>query len=145
MQIQDFSIWEPLLGGVLIGLASAGLMYFNGKIAGISGIFRGLLVPQSGAIAWRAMFIGGMVLAGLVMVLISPQMFVDTAGRGMLTTLVASLLVGIGVRIGSGCTSGHDICGIGRLSLRSMASVGVFMAAGIGMVWITNHLLGGLL
>ena len=79
----------------------------------------------------------------LVMVLISPQMFVDTAGRGMITTLVAGLLVGIGVRIGSGCTSGHGICGIGRLSLRSMASVGVFMAAGIGMVWITNHLLGG--
>jgi uncharacterized membrane protein YedE/YeeE len=120
-------------------------MYFNGKIAGISGIFRGLLVPQSGAIAWRAMFIGGMVLAGLVMVLVSPQLFVDTAGRGMITTLLAGLLVGIGVRIGSGCTSGHGICGIGRLSLRSMASVGVFMAAGIGMVWITNHLLGGVL
>ncbi|MEC8283287.1 MAG: hypothetical protein VX024_01955 [SAR324 cluster bacterium] len=66
-------------GGVLIGFASAALMYFNGKIAGIFGIFRGLLVPQSGAIAWRAMFIGGIVLAGLVMVLISPQMFVDTA------------------------------------------------------------------
>ena len=79
MQIQDFSIWEPLLGGVLIGLASTALMYFNGKIAGISGIFRGLLVPQSGAIAWREMFIGGMVLAGLVMVLVSPQLFVDTA------------------------------------------------------------------
>ena len=91
------------------------------------------------------MFIGGMVLAGLVMVLISPQMFVDTAGRGMITTLVAGLLVGIGVRIGSGCTSGHGICGIGRFSLRSMASFGVFTAAGIGMVWITNHLLGGLL
>ena len=105
MQIQDFLIWEPLLGGVLIGLASAALMYFNGKIAGISGIFRCLLVPQSGTIAWRAMFIGGMILAGLVMVLISPQMFVDTAGRGMITTLVAGLLVGIGVSIGSGCTS----------------------------------------
>jgi uncharacterized membrane protein YedE/YeeE len=144
MQIQDFSIWEPLLGGVLIGLASAALMYFNGKIAGISGIFRGLLVPQ-GAIAWRAMFIGGMVLAGLVIVLVSPQMFVNTPERGMVTTLLAGLLVGIGVRIGSGCTSGHGICGIGRLSLRSMASVGVFMAAGIGMVWITNHLLGGVL
>ena len=81
MQIQDFSIWEPLLGGVLIGLASATWMYFNGKIAGISGIFRGLLVPQSGVIAWRAMFVGGMVLAGLVMVLISPQVFVDTATK----------------------------------------------------------------
>ena len=104
MQIQDFSIWEPLLGGILIGLASAALMYFNGKIAGISGIFRDLLVPQSGVIVWRAMFIGGMVLAGLVMVLKS-QMFVDTSGRGMVTTLLAGLLAGIGVRIGSGCTS----------------------------------------
>ena len=91
------------------------------------------------------MFIGGMVLAGLVMMLNSAQMFVDTAGRGMITTLVAGLLVGIGVRIGSVCTSGHGICGIGRLSLSSMASVGVFMAVGIGMVWITNHLFGGLL
>ena len=87
----------------------------------------------------------GMVLAGLKMVLILPQMFVNTAGRVMFTTLVAGLLVGIGVCIGSGCTSGHGICGIGRLSLYSMASVGVFMAAGIGMVWITNHLFGGLL
>ena len=134
MQIQDFSIWEPLLGGILIGFASAALMYFNGKIAGISGIFRGLLVPQSGAIVWRTMFIGVMVLVGLVVVLISPQMFVDTAGQGMITTVLAGLLVGIGVRIGSGCTSRHGICGISRLSLRSMASVRVFMAAGIGMV-----------
>ena len=120
-------------------------MYFNGKIAGISGIFHGLLIPKSGGIAWRAMFIGGMVLASLVMVLISPQMFVDTAGRGMITTLLAGLLVGIGVRIGSGCTSGHGICGIGRLSLRSMASVGAFRAARIRMFWFTNHMSGGLL
>ena len=145
MQIQDFLIWEPLLGGVLIGFASATLMYFNGKIAGIPGTFRSLLVPQSGAIAWRAMFIGRMVLASLVVVLISLQMFVDTAGRVMIITLLAGLLVGTGVHIGSGCTSGHGISGIGRLSLRSMASVGVFMAAGNGMVWITNHLLGSLL
>ena len=128
MQIQDFSIWEPLLGGVLIGLASAALMYFNGKIAGISGIFRGLLVPQSGEIAWRVMFIGGMVLAGLVMVLNSAQMFVNTAERGMVTTILAGLLVGIGARIGSGCTSGHGICGVGRHSLRSVVSVGVLIA-----------------
>ena len=120
-------------------------MYFNGKIAGISGIFRGIIILQSGAIAWRAMFIGGMVLAGLVMVLISPQMFVDTAGRSIITILVVGLLVGIGVRIGSSCNNGHGTCGIGRLSLRSMVLVGVFMAAGIGMVRITNHLLGGLL
>ncbi len=79
MQIQDFSILESLLGGVLISLASAALMYFNGKIAGISGIFRGLLIPHSGEIVWRVMFIGGMVLAGLAMVLNSAQMFVDTA------------------------------------------------------------------
>ena len=104
MQIQDFLIWEPLLGGILIGFASAALMYFNGKIAGIPGTFRSLLVPQSGAIAWRAMFIGGMVLAGFVVVLISLQMFVDTAGRVMITTFLAGLLVGTGVHIGSGCT-----------------------------------------
>ena len=134
MQVQDFSIWEPLLGGVLIGLAFAALMYFNRKSAGISGIFLGLLVPQSGEIAWRVMFIGGMVLADFVMVLNSAQMFVDTAERGMVTTILAGFLVGIGARIGSGCTSGHGICGIGRLSLRSLVFVGVFMAAGIGMV-----------
>ena len=99
MQIQDFSIWGPLLGGVLIGLASAALMYFNGKIAGISGIFRGLLVHQSGGIAWRAMFIGGIVLAGLVIVLVSPQMFVDTAEQGMVTTLLAGFLVVLGVEL----------------------------------------------
>lgn len=145
MQIQDFSIWPPLLGGILIGLASAGLMYFSGRIAGISGIYRGLLMPQSGQIAWRGMFIGGMIFAGLVMSVISPQVFEDSAGRGMITTLVAGLLVGIGTRIGSGCTSGHGICGIGRLSARSMASVVVFMTAGIVMVWIVNHLLGGVL
>ena len=143
MQVKDFSILELLLGGVLICLASAALMYFNGKIAGISGIFRGLLIPHSGEIVWRAMFIGGMILAGFAMVLVSPQMFIDNTGRGMITTLSAGLLVGVGVRIGSGCTSGHGICGIGRLSTRSMVFVVVFMAAGMGMVWITNHLLVG--
>ena len=89
------------------------------------------------------MFIGGMILAGFAMVLVSPQMFIDNTGRGMITTLSAGLLVGVGVRIGSGCTSGHGICGIGRLSTRSMVFVVVFMAAGMGMVWITNHLLVG--
>ncbi len=144
MQIQDFSVVEPLLGGVLIGLASAALMYFNGRIAGISGIYRGLIVPQGGLV-WRGLFIGGMILGGLVMAIVSPSLFVDTADRGLITTLLAGVLVGVGVRIGSGCTSGHGICGIGRLSARSMASVGVFMTTGILMVFIVNHLLGGAL
>ncbi len=77
------------------------------------------------------------------MVLNPEQIFVDTDEQSMFTTILPGLLVGVGVRIGSGCTSGHGICGIGRLSARSIAFVGVFMAAGIDMVWITNHLLVG--
>ena len=134
-----FTPWTSLAGGLLIGLAAAAFVLFNGRIAGISGILGGLLRPARGDIAWRAAFLAGLVgapvLYGLVATL--PQVTVD-AGTG--TLVAAGLLVGLGTRYGAGCTSGHGVCGISRGSPRSLAATAVFMFAGFVTVYIVRHL-----
>ena len=132
------------LGGVLIGLASAGLMLFNGRIAGVSGIFQGLLSPRLGDLAWRAAFVGGLVLAGVGVGLVMPEAFASTLDRSFPVLALAGLLVGFGARLGSGCTSGHGVCGLGRLSPRSGVSVGTFTAAGMLAVFVYALLTGGM-
>ena len=135
-----FTPWSALLGGMLIGLASAMLVLLNGRIAGISGILGGLLRPRSGDIAWRAAFILGLVGVPLVyaMFTVLPAPQID-AGNGSL--IVAGLLVGVGTRYGSGCTSGHGVCGLSRLSLRSAVATAIFMGTGFLTVFVTRHLL----
>jgi uncharacterized membrane protein YedE/YeeE len=134
-----FTPWVSLAGGVLIGTAAAMLVLLNGRIAGISGIVGGLLTPRRGEIAWRLAFVAGLLAAPLVMLLVGHSVTprID-AGFGML--VVAGLLVGIGTSYGSGCTSGHGVCGLSRLSPRSLIATATFMLAGIATVFLVRHL-----
>ena len=135
-----FTPWSSLAGGMLICLAAALFILLNGRIAGISGVLGGLLKPRSGDIAWRVAFIAGMVGAPLVYAAFTalPVLQID-AGTSLL--VLAGLLVGVGTRYGAGCTSGHGVCGLARLSPRSLAATVAFMAAGFAVVYVTRHLL----
>ena len=134
-----FTPWSALAGGVLIGLAAALFALFNGRITGISGVIAGLLKPIKGDVAWRASFVGGLLAAPLMYALMAdpPTLQID-AGLGAIA--VAGLLVGIGTRYGSGCTSGHGVCGLSRMSPRSLAATAAFMGAGFVTVFVTRHL-----
>ena len=136
-----FTPLAALAGGVLIGIAAAMFALLNGRIAGISGVLGGLLRPAKGDMAWRIAFVLGLVGAPLVYVLFAalPKPQID-ASYGAL--ILAGLLVGIGTRYGSGCTSGHGVCGLSRLSPRSLVATAAFMGAGFVTVFVTRHLLG---
>jgi len=137
-----FTPWSAVIGGGLIGLSASMFMLLNGRIAGISGIIGGLLAKRDkGDTAWRLLFILGMVLAPLSWLLFGqlPSVQID-AGYPLL--LVAGFLVGISTRYGSGCTSGHGVCGISRLSPRSIVATLSFMATGFITVFVIRHLLG---
>jgi hypothetical protein len=135
-----FTPWSALAGGAVIGLAAALFLVLNGRIAGISGVLGGLLKPTKGDIAWRAAFVLGLVGAPLVYrffaTLPGPQI---EAGNAAL--IAAGLLVGVGTRYGSGCTSGHGVCGLSRLSPRSLVATACFMGAGFATVFVIRHLL----
>lgn len=133
-----------LLGGALVGLSASLLLLLQGRIAGISGILGGLLPPTAGDADWRVAFVAGLVVAGAVATIASPDAFDSTPLRTVGVTAVAGLLVGYGTRLGNGCTSGHGICGLTRFSVSSLASVITFMAAGGLTVFVVEHLLGGL-
>ena len=136
-----FTPWNSLAGGVLIGIATALFLLFNGRIAGISGILGGLLRPMAGDVGWRMAFVLGLVGAPLIYTLATPLPAVHVDAT-MTTLVVAGLLVGVGTRYGSGCTSGHGVCGLSRLSLRSMVATASFMLAGFVTVFIVRHLIG---
>jgi hypothetical protein len=135
-----FTPWASLAGGLLIGLAAAAFVLFNGRIAGISGILGGLLRPARGDIAWRVAFLAGLIVAPLAYALFAPlpEVRID-AGEGAL--VAAGLLVGLGTRYGSGCTSGHGVCGLSRLSPRSLVATLSFMVAGFVTVYVLRHLI----
>jgi uncharacterized membrane protein YedE/YeeE len=136
-----FTPWLSLAGGLLIGVAVALLVLFNGRIAGISGIVGGLLAPQRGDIGWRVAFVAGLLAAPLAWMAIgaAPRLHVGATAPAL---VAAGLLVGVGTRLGSGCTSGHGVCGISRGSLRSIAATATFMAAGFAVVFVARHVLG---
>jgi uncharacterized membrane protein YedE/YeeE len=136
----NFTPWPALAGGLLIGLAAAVFVLFNGRIAGISGILGGLLRPHPGDVGWRVAFLAGLMAAPVLYGLIAalPKVTVD-AGEG--TLVVAGLLVGVGTRYGAGCTSGHGVCGISRRSPRSLIATAAFMFAGFVTVYIVRHAL----
>ncbi len=119
-----------LAGGALIGLAAAGLWWSHGQVAGISGIFAGALQPRAPEFQWKGIFVAGLIAGGVLMFLFSPQTFANTSGRGLPLLAGAGLLVGFGTRLGSGCTSGHGVCGISRFSARSIAATLTFIATG---------------
>lgn len=134
-----FTPWSAIAGGALIGIAAGMFVLLNGRIAGISGIIGGLLKPSRGDVAWRMTFIGGLIAAPLVYALMAvlPSPQIDS-GYG--TLMAAGLLVGIGTRYGSGCTSGHGVSGLSRLSPRSLVATAAFMAAGFVTVFVIRHL-----
>jgi uncharacterized membrane protein YedE/YeeE len=136
-----FTPWASLAGGILIGLATALLLLANGRVAGISGILGGLLRPSRGDIAWRVTFILGLFVAPLVWLTMRamPPAQIDHSPALL---AVGGLLVGIGTRFGNGCTSGHGVCGIARLSPRSLLATACFLAAGFVTVFIVRHVLG---
>lgn len=135
---QSFTPWSALAGGLLIGLAAALFVVLNGRVAGISGILGGVLRPKWGDLGWRLAFVGGMILAPLCWLLfaplVAPQIDADVP-----TLVVAGLLVGVGTRYGAGCTSGHGVCGLSRLSPRSVVATLLFMGAGFATVWCLRH------
>ncbi len=134
-----FTPWPSLAGGILIGIAAALLVLLNGRVAGISGIVGGLLAPQRADIAWRVAFLAGLLLSPLLMMSLAdlPAPRID-ASLGMLA--LAGLQVGVGTSYGSGCPSGHGVCGLARLSPRSLVATLAFMGAGIVTVFIVRHL-----
>lgn len=132
------------LGGALIGLSAALLMLLMGRIAGISGIFGGLLAPNASDRGWRVAFIAGLIAAPLLASFFSGAALPSpTMPASMIVIVVAGLLVGIGSRMGGGCTSGHGVCGIARFSARSLIATAIFMAAAIATVAIARHVIGG--
>ena len=134
-----FTPWSSLAGGMLIGLAAALLVLFTGRIAGISGILGGLLRWQAGDRAWRLAFLCGLAGAPLAYLLFAPLPPV-TIEAGNATLVTAGLLVGLGTRYGAGCTSGHGVCGVARLSPRSLVATLLFMLAGFATVFLIRHL-----
>ena len=133
-----------LLGGALIGLAAAMLMLLTGRIAGISGIFGGLLSPATSDRGWRIAFIAGLIAAPLIASFVTGAALPSPVmPASLIVIVVAGLLVGFGSRMGGGCTSGHGVCGTARLSARSLVATAVFMAAAIITVAIARHVIGG--
>lgn len=130
---------QSLAGGALIGCSAALLLFFNGRIAGISGITGGLLGPANRDTAWRIAFLAGLVLGPVAFMLVAghwPAVRLDASWPAL---AAGGLLVGFGSRLGSGCTSGHGVCGLGRLSRRSVAAVATFMLTAVATVYLVRH------
>jgi uncharacterized protein len=138
---QAFTPWSSLGGGALIGLAAAALVLANGKIAGISGIVGGLLRPTRRDLLWRFAFISGLIVAPLIYRLFGDLSPVQIDAN-YAELIIAGVLVGLGTRFGAGCTSGHGVCGISRLSPRSLVATPLFMAAGFATVYLHRHFIG---
>lgn len=135
----QFTPLHSLIGGILIGIAAAVFILMNGRIAGISGILGGMLRPERGELKWRLAFIAGMLMApavyGLFAVVPTPRIDADFP-----LIVIAGLLVGVGTRYSNGCTSGHGVCGLARLSPRSIVATAMFMGAGFATVYVARHL-----
>jgi uncharacterized protein len=139
----NFTPISAAIGGALIGLSAVLLMLLNGRIAGITGVFAGLIDPLSTDRAWRATFVLGLLAAPASAALLGYSVPIPHLPASFITVAVAGLLVGFGTRLSNGCTSGHGICGIARLSPRSLAATAIFMAAAIVVVAVTRHVIGG--
>jgi uncharacterized membrane protein YedE/YeeE len=140
--MENFTPVSALIGGGLIGVAAAMLLWLNGRIAGISGIFHGVLGPQSGDTAWRVLFLLGLVAGASMYLSLNPSAYTPRAGFPVGLLVLGGFLVGFGTRMGGGCTSGHGICGVARLSMRSLTATVIFVAVGIATVFVARHLLG---
>lgn len=140
--MENFTPLNAVLGGLLIGVAATLMLWTSGRIAGISGILTGVLIPNKTDTPRKAIFLAGLLLGPLGVILVSGRELEITVQATPLLSIIAGLLVGFGTRLGSGCTSGHGICGIARLSRRSFLATAVFMGCAIVTVFITKHVLG---
>lgn len=134
----NFTPVASLIGGALIGLSASAMLMLNGKVAGISGIVGGTLAPKRGDVAWRVLFLAGLFLGGAVFAILRPEAL-GASPRSLGIVAVAGVLVGIGTQLGSGCTSGHGVCGMSRLSKRSIVATLTFMAAGAATVFLLRQ------
>ncbi|HYH21478.1 MAG TPA: YeeE/YedE thiosulfate transporter family protein [Azospirillum sp.] len=140
--MENFTPFAALAGGALIGLSAALLLVLNGRVAGISGMLGGLVAPARGETAWRLAFLAGLLAAPLAYAALGGTLPDVQADASAALLVVGGLLVGFGTRLGSGCTSGHGVCGLARLSPRSLVATGVFMAAAVATVFVARHLVG---
>ena len=139
----EFTPWLSLFGGALIGVAAVMLMAFHGRVAGLSGILAGAVLPSSSDRGWRASFLTGAIVAPMILVG-ALGISIPFEGRTPLPWLIAGgLIVGIGVNLGSGCTSGHGVCGLARFSVRSLGATLTFIVATAATVFVIRHILGG--
>lgn len=141
--MEDFTPISSLVGGVLIGLSVTLMLLFHGRVTGITGIMVGATFSRtSGDWLWRILFLLGLVAGGTLMVLFMPSALQGGEARGLAAVAIAGLLVGFGTRLGNGCTSGHGVCGISRLSNRSLVATASFMASGMLTVFVVRTLSG---
>lgn len=141
--MHNFTPIPSLIGGILIGLSAAAMLLMNGEVAGISGIFAGLLNPVKGDTLWKFCFVAGLLSGGMLLRIFLPTAYDFGVVRPYVILVIAGLLVGVGTRLGNGCTSGHGVCGISRLSPRSLVATATFIATGVMVVYLVNHVLGG--
>jgi uncharacterized protein len=142
--MHDFTPVASTIGGILIGLSAAIMLLLDGKIVGISGIFAGVLRPARGDTLWKASFLAGLIAGGFALRVLVPHAFDFGIVRSVPVLAFAGVLVGFGSRLGNGCTSGHGVCGVSRLSARSIVATGTFIATGAIVVYVVNHVIGGL-
>jgi len=140
--MSSFTPVASAMGGALIGVSATAMLTLNGKVAGISGIFGGLVRPRSGDGAWRGLFLVGLVLGGALSSWVLPGAF-GAPVASFPAVVLAGLLVGVGTQVGSGCTSGHGVCGVSRGSARSIVATATFMATAFATVFLLRHVLGG--
>lgn len=140
--MHNFTPLASLFGGMLIGLSASAMLLLDGKIAGISGILAGVLKPVRGDTLWRLCFLGGLIAGGFLLRIFRPDAFDFGVIRPFTLLIIAGLLVGFGTRLGSGCTSGHGVCGVSRLSPRSFVATMTFIFTGALTVYLVNHLIG---
>jgi uncharacterized protein len=141
--MNDFTPIPALVGGVLIGLAASLLLLTHGKVAGISGLYGALFRAGTSDRSFRLAFIAGLVGTGALIRLIAPAAFATTWSASLPVILAAGLLVGFGTQLGNGCTSGHGVCGLSRMSARSLVATCAFMASGGVTVFVVRHVIGG--
>jgi len=139
--MENFTPVSGLIGGLLIGLAAALLLLLNGHLSGISGIVGGLLAPKSSDAGWRVVFVAGLLLGAFIYMLATGGALLLEMQASLPVLVAAGLLVGFGTRLGSGCTSGHGVCGIARLSRRSIVATSVFFVVAMLTVFLTHHVI----
>jgi len=140
--VNEFTPWSGLIGGAMLGAAASALVVLSGRVAGISGIVAGGFRARGIELGWRLAFVLGLVLGPLVVALVTGAPVVVRAPASATGLVLAGLLVGFGARLGGGCTSGHGVCGIARLSPRSLIATAVFVVAGMAVVFAVRHALG---